>query len=151
MILKLFNAPILISLVICSAILSQSAQAQTIYRWVDEEGKVHFEEHPPVSGEYERIESDIIDRPGVTFYKKQGAESASKGDNDESETLAQLDLQQAQSQCANAQYDLDVLQSYQLVREKQRDGSMMVLDDEQKQRRINKVQARIDKYCPQKQ
>lgn len=40
------------------------ADAQTAYRWIDKEGKVHYSDHPPPPAQAQRIEQKKLEAPG---------------------------------------------------------------------------------------
>lgn len=50
-------------IVICGVVLSVAASAQQVYRWVDEDGVVHYSDQPPPDDGAESIEIDVP--PGI--------------------------------------------------------------------------------------
>lgn len=44
------------SLALCLLLLASSVGAQSMYRWVDKEGKVHYTDRAPVAGEAAKVE-----------------------------------------------------------------------------------------------
>jgi glutaredoxin len=44
------------SLALCLLMLASSVGAQSMYRWVDKEGKVHYTDRAPVAGEAAKVE-----------------------------------------------------------------------------------------------
>ena len=55
-----------LSIVVCGLLLSAAASAQQVYRWVDEDGVVHYSDQPPPGETGESAESvDIEVPPGI--------------------------------------------------------------------------------------
>lgn len=50
------------SIAIILLALAATAAAQTTYRWIDKEGKVHYSDRPPAAGEARKVEQK---RPGA--------------------------------------------------------------------------------------
>ncbi len=124
-----------------------SVEAQIVYRWIDKEGTVHYGEHPPENGEYEKIDSHIYNRPGVTFYRRGDNPQKQQDAAPTNEEIENINLAQAKVLCSNAQYDLDVMQSYRKLREKKEDGTLVVISEDERQNRIAQAKQRIDKFC----
>jgi hypothetical protein len=46
---------------------SSSLAAPEIYRWVDDEGVVHFSEQPPANGDAEKVDTRVDESSGIDF------------------------------------------------------------------------------------
>ncbi|MGD9386124.1 MAG: DUF4124 domain-containing protein, partial [Thioalkalispiraceae bacterium] len=62
-----------LSLLVSTAFVSTTAQAAGMYKWTDEQGNVHYSQHPPRDKQYEKMK---VDR-GKPRYGSQSSTSSS--------------------------------------------------------------------------
>ncbi|BBM00690.1 DUF4124 domain-containing protein [Microbulbifer sp. GL-2] len=157
---------IALAMLISSLVLT--AQANGIYKWVDENGVVHFGEQPPGSTEVE-----VIKKPKSERYKQweteqhavRAAEEAKKqaaspptepqaktqpipqqpSEVDEQVTRAQA-AARAQ-RCQGSQQNLKALTSHARVREVDENGNQRMLGEDERQQRISQEQKSIRENC----
>ncbi|SHG20854.1 protein of unknown function [Microbulbifer donghaiensis] len=154
-----------IALAILISILAISAHADGIYKWVDENGVVHFGAQPPKK---EGVE--VVRKPKSERYKQwQAEQQAMKAETTEDAATSversvaakpepQQDPQQAEAltkaqqavraqRCRMAQTNLKELTTHSRVREIGQDGKMRVLPEEERQQRIADAQQTIQENC----
>ncbi|SEA47647.1 DUF4124 domain-containing protein [Microbulbifer marinus] len=154
-----------IALAILISFLAISAQADGIYKWVDENGVVHFGAQPP---QKEGVE--VIRKPKSERYKQwqseqqaKRAEQAADGATSVEKAVAaapeaQQEPQQAEAlskaqqavraqRCRMAQNNLKELTTHARVREIGQDGKMRVLPEEERQQRIANMQQVMQENC----
>ncbi|MEW5250851.1 DUF4124 domain-containing protein [Microbulbifer sp. 2201CG32-9] len=153
------------ALVTLIAALAMTAQADGIYKWVDENGVVHFGSQPPPKNK----EVEVIRTPKSDRYKQWEAEQqallatqkaaeqpvqANKQPavKAEPEPRQQVDTSQAErairaQRCRRAQDNLQELTSHSRVRAVGPDGELRVLPEEERQERIAKARRTIRDNC----
>ena len=129
----------------------------SVYKWVDENGKVHYGDRP--QAEQPAVEVTIDEAPAARSYSDDGMSRAEKRERllqsmqeDRIEKQEQRDKLKAEKQknrqkCnryrdrmrhyqrASAMYNLD------------KDGNRVYISDAQRARATKNLQARINKYC----
>ncbi|WHI50707.1 DUF4124 domain-containing protein [Microbulbifer sp. MLAF003] len=160
------GTPMRIALAMLISSLALTAQASGIYKWVDENGVVHFGEQPPSSTEVE-----VIKKPKSERYKQWEAEQQATRAAKEAKTTkpaietqpqgqptpqqpSEVDEQVARAQaaaraqrCQNSQDNLKALTSHARVREVDENGNHRVLGEDERQQRINQEQKSIRENC----
>lgn len=154
-----------IALAILISSLALAAQADGIYKWVDENGVVHFGAQPP-----QKKEVEVVRKPKSQRYKQWQEEqaalktdkqmdvgaSAEKPTGNETDTEQQPQQDQALSKaqravraqrCRMAQDNLKELTTHSRVREIGPDGKMRVLPEQERQQRIQGAQQTIQENC----
>lgn len=151
------------ALAVVISALAVGAQADGIYKWVDENGVVHYGSHPP---QKENVE--VIKKPKSERYKQWQAslapeQSAAEPPTEKQQKAApEPEAQQAPQpnealtkaqqavraqRCRIAQTDLQELTTHSRVREVGPDGSMRVLTEEERQERIARARQMIRDNC----
>ncbi|MFS1524763.1 DUF4124 domain-containing protein [Microbulbifer sp. 2304DJ12-6] len=157
-----------IALAILFASLALVAQANGIYKWVDENGVVHFGEQPPNDGDVE-----VIKKPKSERYKQWEAEQQSALAAEESKNPApkppaekkpagqpeprqpaQMEKEIARAEaaaraqrCQASRKTLKTLNSHARVREMDESGNLRMLGEDERQQRITQEQQSIRKNC----
>jgi len=141
------------------------------YKWVDENGRVHYSDQPPASSMNSKIVgpaskpksstgSDATDSSSATDSSESGepksiaereAELRKKQKADQ-EAAAKSAKDQAnkdanQENCNQAKLSLKTLESGMRIKEVGSSGEQVYLDDEQRQQRIEKTRQDIDRLC----
>lgn len=121
----------------------------TVYRWVDEQGNVHFAQAPPAGIAAQKIKIDV--QLAASPAPEQDAKATSQPEkasesksNDGALTNIKQQLQQA---CEQAKKNLNVLQSFDRVRIKQSNGEYRFLSEQEKQAQIKQYQQQIKEAC----
>ncbi|WP_444929617.1 DUF4124 domain-containing protein [Microbulbifer sp. SSSA002] len=155
---------ILLALLI--AVTTTAAHADGIYKWVDEDGVVHFGEQPPGN-----TSVDVIQKPKSERYKKWEAEqeaitahstkahispvapqaersSAEEQQRQQQEAKAKAEAAAKRAElCSAYQKNLKSLTTHARVREKDKEGNYRRLGEDERQERIAKAREQIKKNC----
>lgn len=125
-----------------------------MYKWVDEQGTVHYDQLPPSNRESEMI------KPQSGPAKQTATEDVTENKKTDSvdldekatppETSAKTSPEDEMSRirnenCKRAKTNLGLYMGQEKVR--QPDGSEIVLDDEKRAQMMEQAQQAIDKYC----
>ena len=122
-----------------------------IYKWVDENGNVHYSDAPPLSTKTEnvRVQSAPSD-PGRALPRLSQPETTASGTGASTDTAAannDVPQDQAQLACQNAQDDLKVINRSSRIRLKSADGSTRYMTTEEIAERKQQSQDDIDRFC----
>ncbi|MEE9157772.1 MAG: DUF4124 domain-containing protein [Gammaproteobacteria bacterium] len=133
---------------------SPPLHAQTAYKWVDEEGVVHYGQNPPPGQQAEPI------KPPRQPTDSEEAINKMKEADKKLDTLRQERAIQAEEQrkaneieaametnCQIATRNLTELQNRGRVRSRDESGEWVIRTEEEHRAGIKKYQADIDKYC----
>ncbi len=134
--------------------ISYSASAE-IYKWTDENGKVHYSQVPPNQIKTETIAAPskpAVDPEAATENLNERLETDRMAEQEKS--LAEQDAenlkkkQEVQKQnCKAATQNLKLYQSYGRVRVKETDGSYKRLTEEERQQRISDMKEKVTEFC----
>lgn len=136
--------------------LGGNAVAGDIYKWVDAEGNVHYEDRP-TSNAAERVAIDsratnravVRERASANAEAWAAARDARRAARDEGASPEELraSAEEKRQQCANYRAKLQkILTSRRLYREGE-DGERVYLDDSQIDEARAKAQSEVEKYC----
>ncbi|MGB1091139.1 MAG: DUF4124 domain-containing protein [Oceanobacter sp.] len=133
--------------------ISVSSLAQ-VYRWVDEQGQVHFGSQPPEqqlnsAENYRlRVPSSAQSAPAAAEAKDgtEGQMSASP-EQVTAETKNKVSAEKAAEYCQQARQNKKILSSNSSRRFQQADGSFRPLTDDERSQTIKKTDDVIQQYC----
>ena len=127
------------------------AQQETIYKWVDEEGVVHYTARPPEDVEYEIVGLQTRER---------GESETSAGETeettDESEGIPPAQPEMAASEpdpelvaarCKQARSNVENLTQRANVLVRGEDGEQRQITDEERERMLEEARAFIEEWC----
>ena len=136
---------------------ASGAVANEIYKWVDEDGNVHYEDRPSgaateerLSMSYSRTNSSSVNNRVAARHDRQAAREEAKSQaaaaEQEAADNAAAAAQQQQA-CERARARLEsYLQSRRLYRTDE-NGERVYLDDTQRQEARQKAEEQITEYC----
>lgn len=149
----IINGLLIALLCSCSAV-----QATSMYKWVDEQGTVHYDQLPPSNRESEVIKPQSgsakqtkTETNSDTENKKPEAEDAGLAEkaplpDTPDKTSPDDEMSRIRNEnCKRAKTNLGLYMGQDKVR--QPDGSEIVLDDETRAQMMEQAQQAIDKYC----
>lgn len=149
----------LLSLAIIAFALSNVSYS-AVYKWVDENGQIHYgdKRQLPTNAETERLEiktNTPEPKPEPeTDNKESSEEGEKKTEPPKDDPLSPPEPQEApvsatekNKLCAQARSDLSVIQSRGQVRERDAQGNIVYLGEDQRQQRIAAAKRRVSKYC----
>jgi hypothetical protein len=132
------------------------ASAGPIYKWVDKNGTVTFGAEPPESTPAQPVTVDtyVPPTPDATADKPDGKNTGNTDKNDKKKAAKtqkpakpEMSAAQRRSLCQQARNDLAALQAHGQIRQKDANGNISYLSDQQKQNRINNDNRDIQQYC----
>lgn len=142
--------------------MSHIANAAEIYKWTDENGNVHYGEHPPAdSAKRLSIKNNSTSEDGKASAASNTAGTdaeqqrnkmiqAMEGDRVEREKKRQKQLKkesQSKQRCAIARDRLVQYQRAGRLYSIDKQGERQYLSDKSRQKEIEQLQAQINKFC----
>jgi len=125
------NIALIVLLGSCSAL-----QAATMYKWVDDEGNVHYDQSPPSDRESEKLESDTGTKAATP--PAAPADQPPVITEDENTRIKQQN-------CEAARRNQDIYKRSEKIR--QPDGTELVMSDELRAEKLRQVEEDIKKFC----
>jgi hypothetical protein len=139
----------LLAFLILTLCVATAADATRFYKWVDEDGVVHYSDSPPAHGRFEQIETR---EPASTFEELE----AQNKDNDDpaveqtppAPTPPQSAAEARRVNCENARSNLETLTSFDTIQmDLNGDGELETLTEAQMQEQIERMRAQIARFC----
>ncbi len=148
---------LLIGFATVALVASGGVAANEIYKWVDEDGNVHYEDRPSgatseqvVALSYKRTDSAAVQKRVDTFAEKQAARQEARTTADaeaQKAADAEAEAEANRQKCENYRAQLQtMLQAARLYRETP-DGEREYLDDAQREEARTRGEELVAKYC----
>ncbi len=128
-----------------------------IYKWVDDDGKVHYSETRPTGQAAKKMrvptripkDNSTYKRPSFKTDKNDEEKADAKNQQDKARQQEDkgLSAEEKAKRCARARQVLETLSAGDRVRQKDAEGNISVLTEEQKQERIGREKKKINRYC----
>ncbi len=143
------NNRILALFVISLSLIPLLAQAESIYRWVDDEGVTHFTAHPPKNRQSESVHtqtghSEPVDYSSQYSGRAGSDNSQAQSEGSDSERLSQQELDEA---CQTARQNLEVLERGGRIAIETDDGSPRYLDSDEREERAETARQIMENAC----
>ncbi len=153
-----FLRPLLIAVLGVSFFCASSLQADTIYKWVDQDGVTQYGAKAPDEQDATKIQvseqstNDTTRGKAVSDATKkniqQQADAAQQKKQADAKAASAADLEkQLQQNCELAKKNADALKTNPRVREKDAEGNFRYLAPEEHQKRITETQEYITTNC----
>ncbi len=131
-------------------LLSASAMAGSIHKWVDEDGNVHYGDAPPVSAQTESVRvQSAPTNPGRSLPRLSSP--GDTGENDAATAAADdaggVPKDQAQIACEQARQDLKVIKTSSRIKLRSADGSTRYMTSEEIDQRRQQAEADVQQFC----
>lgn len=140
------------SLILVLMVFSGQFALAQVYRWVDEQGNVHFGDKKPKKQHVEDISSAVsktnIDESSRTLKKLENVHAENEGERQVREGREKEDRNEQIRQkniCAGARRDLRILQGRVFFTDK--DGKSYDISEAQRKIRAAKFEAEIRTHC----
>jgi hypothetical protein len=146
---------LLIGAVLLTSIVS-SADAENIYKWVDEQGKIHYSSDKPMDAPAERMRVNTEKTGAVPGQSALAAEQkkiddAAKAIKEKgipaSPPVPSISAKDIKQRCQQARSDLANIESHGQLRIQDDKGNLSYATDEVKQQRIAAAKNAIREYC----
>ena len=139
---------IVVLLLLCALPLA----AQKIYKWVDENGQVHYSSQKPPGQDAERLNIRVKEPEPAQQSEEEVADQADaeeeEVDDETKAELARLDKANLQRSCKQARENLAALQNSYRVAQKDPDtGEMVRLNDNQRAAALKQARENISEFC----
>lgn len=127
-----------------------------VYKWVDDEGKVHYSQQRPVEHQSKKVHvateppknTSTYKRPSLKTKDDKSAEgNQDKGNENGTQSQPSMSAKEKQQACDRARKVLGTLNSSGRVRQRDEEGNVTYLTEEEKQQRIKREQKRVNTYC----
>jgi len=137
---------------ICLFILiSSSAYAGSIHKWVDEDGNTHYGDAPPASITTQELRVDVAPSdPGKALPRLGTGDSASGSGSTGSgsgKPASKVPEDQAKIACEQAQGDLKIISSSPRIRLKNEDGTSRYMSTEEIKARRENAEKDVKEFC----
>ena len=150
------RATLLISVASLALGASTAAVSSDIYKWVDEDGSVHYQDRPTEgqAAELLNIESRTTDNEAVYAQTQARLEAQAAADQVESEAPQEMTRQEKnakiderQRQCKTLRDRRDQYVRSRAIYNEDENGNRIYQDDSERQATMNKIQSQIQEYC----
>lgn len=136
---------ILLLVTLLGLVVLTPAQAVSLYKWVDESGRVHYSQTPPDKSAAQSEQMQVKDtNPYQTEQEKADARKADEAKPATTDAAAKVVETRAKN-CEIARRNMQTFQNSDRV--KQPDGTVITLSDEMRASKIKEAQAQINAYC----
>lgn len=129
------------------------AAAAGIYKWVDEQGQVHYGERP-VSQDAEEVNIRTNETtkprqiaPGNEENGEAEAEQADAKEKPAKPEKPRIPAAEKRRMCSEARSDIAAISSRGRMREKDAQGNYRYLSEDQRQQRLSAARKKQKKYC----
>ncbi len=130
-------------LLLTAMIIFASSASAGLYKWVDDEGNVHYSQKRPANQQYERLKAPPPS-PDSAKPLYQSDKSAEKpGKTAASETAKNKEIRA--KNCAQAKKNLNNYQVHRRIRDK--DGNVTIIDNKERVKQIENATKAISNYC----
>lgn len=123
-------------------IFASSASAG-LYKWVDNEGNVHYSQKRPVNQQFKRLKAPPPAPDSAKPLYKSGTPATESGKTAATETAKNKEIRA--KNCAQAKKNLSNFQIHRRIRDK--DGNVTTIDDNVRAKNIKNAQDAISNYC----
>lgn len=139
-----FRRTLLLVALLGLAVISP-AQAVSLYKWVDENGHVHYSQTPPDKSAAKSEQIQVKDtNPYQTEQDKAAARKSDENKPTTTDAAAQV-VETRKKNCEIARQNLQTFQNSDRVQ--QPDGTVITLSEEMRASKIKEAQAMINAYC----
>ena len=135
-------------------LLFQASSYAEVYKWVDENGQVHYGEHPGnTAAETVTIRQNETTKPrSINRAEEDIAESDKINTEQQAEASDELvevppSKKEKHKLCNEAKNDLAAINSRGRLREINKKGEYVYLTEQQRQQRISAARKKLGKFC----
>lgn len=136
-----------------------STAMSSIYKWVDEDGKVHYGQQRPASADAEKMKINSHAPRDTSSYKrpslnKENTEDIGKTKDKDKNTTEEApkvesaaDKKRRLEACAQARKQLATMQAKGQIRSRDKDGNITYMSQEQKEARMKSIREAVAQKC----
>ena len=140
---------ILVLLTTCAVMFCASAD---VYKWVDEEGNVHYGDQPQENAQEMKIkEGNVTPSENEDRYRRQqkvlDAFTHDRQQKNTAHEKAEAEKAKKDAKCADARARFEKYVNAQYLYRKSENNERDVLDDQEREQALKKMQADIKQHC----
>ena len=142
----------IITLFLC--LLFQASSYAEVYKWADENGQVHYGEHPDNTGaEKVTIRQNETTKPRpINKAEEDTAESDKKNSDQQAEASGELvevppSKKEKRKLCNQAKSDIAMINSRGRMREINKKGEYVYLTEQQRQQKLSAARKKQREFC----
>lgn len=130
-------------------LVTNPTAAATLYKWTDKDGVTHYAEHPPTNvTNAEKIRSNVTPGNSPVQYQSPTAQAEAKRNQaTQDESLSPEEQAAKKARCDIARKNLESLNTFVRVREKDENGEIRFLSEEEVNDRKEKFKSVLNKEC----
>ena len=133
---------LLLVLMLALAVSPLTVNASGIYKWTDENGKIHYSSQRPEDAEAEKMKLHVPEPASEAEPKKAVAEdNKAELTGDAKAKLERVEY------CSKERKRLQTVQQNKEIHQQDASGKVSQLSAEVRTERLNKIKANIAKYC----
>ncbi|MDH5387652.1 MAG: DUF4124 domain-containing protein [Gammaproteobacteria bacterium] len=138
----------LIGTLTLALILASPAIGSGIYKWTDDNGKVHYGSQRPQDASAERMKLQVSEP-----YSQENAEDEKPEEKQEKEVKLkdngdpEAANEERTAYCANERKRLQTVEKNKTIHEKDSTGKVIKLAAKERSQRLDSIKANISKYC----
>lgn len=133
-------------LILGFAITCNQLHADTYYKWIDDNGTTHYSSKPPEDREASPVHTTGRASGPVSRMAPKPKTNKDNSDGLEEGSTA-YDAEANEKFCSEAQNRLNLMISSNQVKQKNKDGSVVMLSEEQRQGQIARIKDQISEHC----
>jgi len=148
---------LLIGLATLALMASGGVAANEIYKWVDEDGNIHYEDRPSGAASEQRLalsskptDNGAVQQRVEAQEERQAAMAEARAEADaeaQKAEDAQAEVEANRKKCENYRAQLQTIQLEAPLYKEKPDGEREYLDDSQREEARTRTQELIAKYC----
>lgn len=131
-------------------LLSTVSMAGSLYRWVDDDGKVHYGDRPPPQQQTEELELKYLGKGEQNADDAAAKDAESAGPDpvlDLVEPGSSLRLQPSPQRCAAAKQRLQLYSQARRLERPDQYGQQQIVSDAERQKYIAGAREEVDRAC----
>ena len=133
-------------------VLAPAGWAETFYKWQNDEGSWVYGAHPPAGVEAIEVKTNIgrpsrSETPAAAATAETPAQASGAAPQLEAETRPDIPDAQRKQYCTQGRQNLEALSSKAVIRQRDAEGNVTVLSDEDREAEIEKARRAVEKYC----
>lgn len=131
-------------LLLTAMIIFASSASAGLYKWVDDEGNVHYSQKRPRDQQFERLKAPApAPESSKPLHQSATPTDSKAADTTAAETAKNKEIRA--TNCANAKKNLNTYQVYRRMRDK--DGNVTIIDDNERAKQIERAKQAINDFC----
>lgn len=145
-----------LSIFLSTSIFCTTASIAGIYKWVDEQGNVHYSQQRPANATSEKMDvqkraprdESTYNRPGTQGKNKDTTtDSPSKTAKPEKKPETKAEKQRRLAACEQARKSLQTMESVGRIRAKDKNGDTVFLSQAQKEEKMKQSREMLTQHC----